>query len=102
MKRNIILLLILLFSISIIACSKKQASTKEDVIKLVEKKGKENIDWKDFEHLERLIDEEKVYDAVVNVYKLDNNVKLLLIGNGYENKPFHINIIDGNEKINLK
>lgn len=81
---------------------KKQASTKEDVIKLVEKKGKENIDWKDFEHLERLIDEEKVYDAVVNVYKLDNNVKLLLIGNGYENKPFHINIIDGNEKINLK
>ena len=102
MKRKLILLLILIFSMNLIACSKKHVSTKEDVIKLVEEEGKDNVDWKDFEHLERLKDEEKVYDAVVNVYKLDNNVKLLLTGNGYENKPFHINIIDGNEKINLK
>lgn len=85
-----------------IACSKNQISTTDDVIKFIEEKGKDNVDWKDFEHLERLKDEEQVYDSVVNVYKSDDVSKLILTGNGYENKPLHINIIDGEKEINLK
>lgn len=85
-----------------ISCSKKQISKTDEIINFIEEKGKDNVDWKDFEHLERLKYEEQVYNSVVNVYKLDDGSKLILTGNGYENKPFHINIIDGEKKINLK
>ena len=102
MKRTIILIMLIILSFSIVACTKKQISTKDEVIKFIEEKGKENVDWKDFEHLERLKDDEQVFDSIANVYKLDDGSKLILTGNGYENKPFHINIIDGEKKINLK
>ncbi|WP_297377458.1 hypothetical protein [uncultured Helcococcus sp.] len=91
-----------MLSFTMIACSKKQVSTTEDVIKFIEEKGKDNVDWKDFEHLERLKEEERVYDSIANVYKLDDGAELILTGNGYENKPLHINIIDGEKNINLK
>ncbi|MDO4605431.1 MAG: hypothetical protein Q4B23_05600 [Helcococcus sp.] len=102
MKRTIILIMLIILSFSIVACTKKQISTKDEVIKFIEEKGKENVDWKDFEHLERLKDDEQVFDSIANVYKLDDGSKLILTGNGYENKPLHINIIDGEKKINLK
>lgn len=102
MKKTIILVMLIILSFSIVACSKKQISTKDEVVKFIEEKGKDNVDWKDFEHLERLKDEEQVYNSIVNVYKLDGGSKLILTGNGYENKPLHINIIDGEKKINLK
>ena len=102
MKRTIILFMLILLSFNMVACTNKQLSTKEDVIKFIEEKGKDNVDWKDFDHLERLKDEEQVYDSVVNVYKLDDGSKLILTGNGYENKPLHINIVDGEKEINLK
>ena len=102
MKRTIILFMLIILSFSTVACSKKQISTKDEVVKFIEEKGKENVDWKDFEHLERLKDDEEVFDSIANVYKLDDGSKLILTGNGYENKPFHINIIDGEKKINLK
>lgn len=102
MKRTIILFMFIFLSFTMIACTKTQISTKKEVIKFVEEKGKENVDWKDFDHLERLKEEELVYDSIVNVYKLDDGTKLILTGNGYENKPFHINIVDGEKEINLK
>ncbi len=102
MKKTIILVMLIVLSFSTVACSKKQISTKDEVVKFIEEKGKENVDWKDFEHLERLKDDEEVFDSIANVYKLDDGSKLILTGNGYENKPFHINIIDGEKKINLK
>ncbi|WP_311488069.1 hypothetical protein [uncultured Helcococcus sp.] len=102
MKKILALLLFVVLSFTMIACSKKQVSTTEDVIKFIEEKGKDNVDWKDFEHLERLKEEERVYDSIANVYKLDDGAELILTGNGYENKPLHINIIDGEKNINLK
>ena len=102
MKKTIILVMLIVLSFSTVACSKKQISTKDEVVKFIEEKGKENVDWKDFEHLERLKDDEEVFDSIANVYKLDDGSKLILTGNGYENKPLHINIIDGEKKINLK
>lgn len=102
MKRKIILFMLILLSFNIVACSKKQISTKEEIVKFIQEKGKDNVDWKDFEHLERLKDEEQVYDSVANVYKLNNGSKLILTGNGYENKPLHINIVDEENEINLK
>lgn len=102
MKRTIILVMLIILSFSTVACSKKQISTKDEVVKFIEEKGKENVDWKDFEHLERLKDDEEVFDSIANVYKLDDGSKLILTGNGYENKPFHISIIDGEKEINLK
>lgn len=102
MKKISVTLLFIILSFCMVACSNKQISTKEDVIKFIEEKGKENVDWKDFEHLERLKDDEQVFDSVANVYKLDDGSKLILTGNGYENKPLHINIVDGENNINLK
>ncbi|MDY3986388.1 MAG: hypothetical protein SOY75_00420 [Peptoniphilaceae bacterium] len=54
MKRKIILFMLILLSFNIVACSKKQISTKEEIVKFIQEKGKDNVDWKDFEHLERL------------------------------------------------
>ena len=102
MKKISVTLLFIILSFCMVACSNKQISTKEDVIKFIEEKGKDNVDWKDFEHLERLKEEERVYDSIANVYKLDDGAELILTGNGYENKPLHINIIDGEKNINLK
>ena len=102
MKKALFLFTLILLSFNMAACTNKQISTTEDVIKFIEEKGKDNVDWKDFEHLKRLKEEEIVYDSVVNVYKLNDGSKLILTGNGYENKPFHINIVDGEKEINLK
>ncbi|WP_103981705.1 hypothetical protein [Helcococcus massiliensis] len=102
MKKALFLFILILLSFNMAACTNKQISTTEDVIKFIEEKGKDNVDWKDFERFERLKDEEQIYDSVVNVYKLDDGSKLILTGNGYENKPFHINIVDGEKEINLK
>ena len=96
MKNKIIILTLILLSLCVVACSKKQISTKEDVIKFVEEKGKENVDWKDFEHLKH---SDVASGIIGEKYILSDGNYLLLSGISYENKPESIRICDSNNKI---
>ncbi|EHR35000.1 hypothetical protein ACWOAQ_07870 [Helcococcus kunzii] len=102
MKKLIVLSLIIIFELSLIACSKKQITTKEDVIKFVEEKGKDNITVEDFKHLDRLTEEEKFYNSEKYIFKLDNNCKLYLSVIDDSGKPTYMGINDGKNKTILK
>lgn len=74
MKKKISLFFIFILLFIQVACSYK-IQTREDLLNLIEIKGKENIKWSDFEHLERLEEEEYEGKGVfANIYKLKDNV----------------------------
>lgn len=104
MKRNIsISLIFFILLISLIACGKKDIKTKDDVIKFVEEKGKDNVEFKDFKHLEHIKEDEEVFSSVKYIYRLENNAKLLLDTIGSDGKkPSAIILIDGEKEIKLK
>lgn len=91
----ILAILLILTTINIVSCSNKQISTKEDVIKFVKEKGKDEVNWKDFEHLEH---ENVLFGVIGEQYKLNDGNYLLLSGTSYEIKPETIEIFDSNHK----
>lgn len=95
MKKILVSLLFILLSFTIIACSKKQISTKEDVIKFIEEKGKDNVNWKDFEHLKH---KDVGSGLILERYDLSDSNYLLLSGTSYDTKPEAIEIFDSNHK----
>lgn len=95
MKRIVIIFMLIFSTISLISCSNKQISTKEDVIKFVLEKGEGEVDWKDFEHLEH---EDVLFGIIGERYILDDGNYLLLSGTSYETKPETIEIFDSNHK----
>ena len=96
MKKMLLSLLFVLLSFTMIACSKKQISTTEDVIKFIEEKGKDNVDWKDFGHLKH---EDVGSGFILEKYDLSDSNYLLLIGTSYDTKPQGITIYDSNHKV---
>ena len=96
MKKILVSLLFVLLSFTMIACSKKQISTTEDGIKFIEEKGKDNVDWKDFDHLKH---EDIGSGLIGEQYYLSDGNFLLLIGTSYDTKPQGITIYDSDNKI---
>ena len=96
MKKILVLLSFVLLSLTMVACSKKQISTTKDVIKFIEEKGKDNVDWKDFNHLKH---EDVGSGFIGEKYYLSDSNYLLLIGPSYDTKPQGIIIYDSSHKL---
>ncbi|WP_297377460.1 hypothetical protein [uncultured Helcococcus sp.] len=96
MKKTLFLFILILLSFNMAACTNKQISTTEDVIKFIEEKGKDNVDWKDFEHLKH---EDVGSGLILEQYYLSDSNYLLLIGTSYETKPEGITLYDSDHKI---
>ena len=96
MKKILVLLLFVLLSFTMISCSKKQISTTEDVIKFIEEKGKDNVDWKDFDHLKH---EDIASGIIGEQYYLSDGNFLLLSGTSYDKKPEGITLYDSEDKV---
>lgn len=98
MKKSIVVLIFVALSAFCIGCKKTNFS-KEDVLKIIEEKGVDNVTWEDFENIEH--EKDVGSGAIVNVYNLDNNVKLILSGNG-DDKPFKIVLLENGKITTLK
>ena len=60
------------------------------------KKGKDNVDWKDFEHLKH---EDVGSGLILEKYYLSDSNYLLLIGTSYEKKTEGITLYDSSHKV---
>lgn len=96
MKKILALLLFVLLSLTMVACTKKQISTTDGVIKFIEEKGKDNVDWKDFDHLKH---EDVGSGLIGEQYYLSDGNFLLLSGTSYETKPEGITLYDSEDKV---
>lgn len=96
MKKILLPILFILLSFTIVACSKKQISTTDEIIKFIEEKGKNNVTWKDFEHLKH---EDVGSGLILEKYYLSDSNYLLLIGTSYEKKPEGVTLYDSSHKV---
>lgn len=96
MKKILLPFLFVLLSFTIVAYSKKQISTTDEIIKFIEEKGKDNVDWKDFEHLKH---EDVGSGLILEKYYLSDSNYLLLIGTSYEKKTEGITLYDSSHKV---
>lgn len=85
MKRYLLLLLVLAFSLIMAGCKENdKPQTTKEVIRFAERKGVENLDWKDFDHLKH----EEFTSGILGVmYELTDGNYLALTGFSYEEKP---------------
>ena len=96
MKKILLPILFVLLSFTIVACSKKQIKKKNQKINLINKKEKNNVTGKDFEHLKH---EDVGSGLILEKYYLSDSNYLLLIGTSYEKKPEGITLYDSSHKV---
>ncbi|MDO4605430.1 MAG: hypothetical protein Q4B23_05595 [Helcococcus sp.] len=96
MRKILILLLFVLLPFTMISCSNKQISTTEDIIKFIEEKGKDNVDWKDFEYLKH---EDVGSGLILEKYYLSDSNYLLLSGTSYDKKPEGIALYNSDHEV---
>lgn len=96
MKKILVALLLILLAFSMITCSKNQILTTDDLIKFIEEKGEDNLDWKDLEHLKH---EQVGFGIILEKYYLSDGNYLLLSGTPYETKPEEITLCDSEDKV---
>lgn len=94
MKRYLLLLFVLASSFALFGCKENdKPQTAKEVIRFAEKKGVENLDWKDFDHLKH---ENVLFGLKGTKYDLTDGNYLMITGYGESEKPITISVHEHN------